>query len=162
VLAGESVVGKKKHGKSGVGSKPPEWRPDEFTRARIERLRAEGAPHEEVLRAGLHALGAPEMPPDLLRELAGMMRNAKSGEEFADSIFIGDCPFCGFEKATNCEDEPGIENPMVGYCPACKALFCSECRTRMTREKSECANPDCWFNAPEGTPYPGSEHFRDD
>ena len=63
-----------------------------------------------------------------------------SEEEFADSIFIGDCPSCGSSKITNCEDEAGIEDPTVGRCLDCRALWCSECGELFSKNQKACGH----------------------
>lgn len=48
-------------------------------------------------------------------------------EEFVNAMCVGGCPKCGSENATDCENEPSIEDNTVGACLECRTHWCLEC-----------------------------------
>ena len=81
------------------------------------------------------------MPPEAIDELRAMMEQSETAEEFADRIFIGDCPKCGSSETGNCENDPEIDCLLVGRCYQCGQLWCSECRQLLEQESPVC---ECW------------------
>jgi hypothetical protein len=82
-----------------------------------------------------------EMPPEALEELTAAMQDSATAEEFADSIFVGDCPKCGSEDTGNCESDPEIGELVVGRCYQCGQLWCTLCGKLLTLEAHTC---ECW------------------
>lgn len=116
---------------------------------RLGAIRAQGGSVSEQMQAVFEVLGLPKLDPSLFDSLAEMSADAETGEELADSVFIGPCPSCGFEKTRNCGEEPGIEDLTVGLCPRCGWLWCSECGQKLAREQPSCDNPECFLNGPD-------------
>ncbi len=81
------------------------------------------------------------MPADVRDELLGAMGPAGSAEEFANAIFVGDCPKCGSSDVGCCDEDPEIDNPLVGRCLSCGHYWCTECRRALDPKKPECP---CW------------------
>jgi hypothetical protein len=81
------------------------------------------------------------MPPDVLDELREAMEDCDTAEDFADQIFVGDCPKCGSRKTGNCEADPEIDCILAGRCYECGHLWCTECGRVLTSEAPECP---CW------------------
>jgi hypothetical protein len=82
-----------------------------------------------------------EMPSDALEELRSAIENSETAEDFADRIFVGDCPKCGSEDTGNCEADPEIGEFLVGRCYQCGQLWCTECRRLLDRGTTSC---ECW------------------
>ena len=82
-----------------------------------------------------------QMPPDALNELRAAFENSETADDFADRIFVGDCPKCGSEDTGNCEADPEIEELLVGRCYHCGQLWCTECRRLLERNAPSC---ECW------------------
>jgi len=81
------------------------------------------------------------MPPEALAELGSAFENSEMAEDFADRIFVGNCPKCGSEDTGNCDADPEIEELLVGRCYDCGQLWCTECRGLLERDSLSCA---CW------------------
>jgi len=81
------------------------------------------------------------MPPEALEELRAAFEGSGTAEEFADRIFVGDCPKCGSEDTGNCDADPESEEVLVGRCYQCGQLWCTECRRLMERDAPSC---ECW------------------
>jgi len=81
------------------------------------------------------------MPPDALAELMALAEDSESAEDFADRIFVGDCPECGSEDTGNCESDPEIGELLVGRCYQCGHLWCTECGKTMSLAAHQCP---CW------------------
>jgi hypothetical protein len=81
------------------------------------------------------------MPPETLAELGEAMNDSASAEEFANRIMVGPCPSCGSEQTANCEEDPEINEPLVGRCYDCGQLWCTECGKALERKAFQCA---CW------------------
>ena len=86
------------------------------------------------------------MPPEAIDELRAMMEQSETAEEFADRIFIGDCPKCGSAETGNCENDPEIDCLLVGRCYQCGQLWCSECRRLLEQGSPVC---ECWTEEEE-------------
>jgi hypothetical protein len=82
-----------------------------------------------------------QMPPEALKELGAAFENSETAEDFADRIFVGDCPKCGSEDTGNCDADPEIEELLVGRCYQCGQLWCTECRRLLERDSPSC---ECW------------------
>jgi len=81
-----------------------------------------------------------QMPPEALDELRAALTGSKTAEDFADRIFVGDCPKCGSEETGNCEADPEIDDLLVGRCYQCGQLWCTECGRLLERDSPSC---DC-------------------
>jgi len=77
------------------------------------------------------------LPKDLYDSLMDLVQKAESSDEFVRQIFIGDCPVCGSDKTGDC-DELSIEDPTVGVCLKCFALWCTECGTVFKKGQIDC------------------------
>lgn len=75
---------------------------------------------------------------DLQEEMRQLAQDAGSADEFANSIFLGDCPKCGSKKVENCDEVKGIENVTVGHCLDCGLFWCSECGYHLKKGEKEC------------------------
>jgi hypothetical protein len=82
-----------------------------------------------------------QMPPEALDELRAAFEGSDTAEDFADRIFVGDCPKCGSEETGNCEAAPEIGELLVGRCYQCGQLWCTECRRLLERNLPSCS---CW------------------
>ena len=82
-----------------------------------------------------------QMPPEALDELRKAFENSETADDFADRIFVGNCPKCGSEDAGNCEADPEIEELLVGRCYGCGQLWCTECGRLLDRDSPTC---ECW------------------
>jgi hypothetical protein len=128
---------------------------DEVSVARLAK--ANDGPPEQRMRAILSALGVREVDESSVKSLCNMMGQSATEQEFVDAVFVGECPNCGNEKTRSGEEEPGIENPAVGICPKCKALWCTECGVPLSMKKLDCDNPDCWLNQDDEDDLPEPE-----
>ena len=94
--------------------------PDNATVCGFCEAAVEGEPTEEekdVVRDLLK-----QMPPEAMNELRAAFEGSETAEEFADRIFVGDCPKCGSEETGNCEGDPEIGELLVGRCYECGQL----------------------------------------
>ena len=82
-----------------------------------------------------------QIPPEALEELRAAFEGSETAEEFADRIFVGDCPKCGSEETGNCEADPEIEDLLVGRRYRCGQLWCTECGQLLERDSPSC---ECW------------------
>jgi hypothetical protein len=105
-----------------------------FCEAAVE---AEPTESEKDLVRGI--LG--QMPPEALDELGAAFEGCETAEDFADRIFVGDCPKCGSEDTGNCEADPEFEELLVGRCYQCGQLWCTECRRLLEQDSPSC---ECW------------------
>jgi hypothetical protein len=85
----------------------------------------ESAPSKEEEEAVLELLA--QMPSEALAELGAVLDESATADEFVDRIFVGDCPKCGSHDTGNCENDPEIEELLVGRCLQCGQLWCTEC-----------------------------------
>jgi hypothetical protein len=81
-----------------------------------------------------------QMPQDVLAELGKAMGESSTAEEFANLIMVGPCPKCGGEETGDCEEDPEINDLLVGRCYECGQLWCTECGKELTRKNPHC---DC-------------------
>ncbi|MHB8899492.1 MAG: hypothetical protein ACYC6Y_12150 [Thermoguttaceae bacterium] len=82
-----------------------------------------------------------EMPADILGDLKALVANSDSAEDFVNRIFVGDCPRCDSPDTGDCENDPEIDNLLVGRCYQCGHLWCTECQKPLDAESPECP---CW------------------
>jgi hypothetical protein len=75
-----------------------------------------------------------QMPTNALEELGAMADQSQTAEEFADRIFVGECPKCGSRDVGNCENDPEIGELLVGRCYQCGQLWCTECLRSLERD----------------------------
>lgn len=99
----------------------------------------EAEPSEEEKEMVQELLG--QMPSEALEELRSAFEQSETGEEFVNRIFIGDCPKCGSHETGDCENDPEIEEILVGRCYQCGQLWCSECGRLLEPESASCP---CW------------------
>jgi len=99
----------------------------------------EPAPTDEEMEAARHILT--QMPPDILADLQAAIRDSETCKAFVNSIFVGDCPACNSSKTGDCENDPEIEELLVGRCYDCGTLWCTECLQLLDAKAPECA---CW------------------
>jgi hypothetical protein len=92
---------------------------------------------EEAVARGL----LEQLPPEALNELLSAFEVSNTAEEFADRIFVGDCPRCGSEQTGNCEADPEIGELLVGRCYHCGQLWCTECGRLLEPGSPSC---ECW------------------
>ena len=74
-------------------------------------------------------------------KLSAAFENSETANDFADHIFVGDCPKCGSEHTGNCDADPEIEELLVGRCYQCGQLWCTECGRLLDRNSPSC---ECW------------------
>jgi len=96
----------------------------------------EEEPPAEAIEAVRELLN--QMPPDLMTELQRAVAESETAEEFADRIFVGDCPKCGSDDTGNCENDPEINDLLVGRCYECGQLFCTECGKLLEPKAATC------------------------
>jgi hypothetical protein len=82
-----------------------------------------------------------QLPPGSLEELRAAIERGDTAEQFADRVFVGDCPKCGGEETGNCEADPEIGELLVGRCYQCGQLWCTECGRLLQRDATSC---ECW------------------
>ena len=97
------------------------------------------APSAEEMGAVLEMLQ--QMPPDVLAEMEETFRASGTAEEFANRILVGPCPRCKSDQTNHCEDDPEINELLVGRCYECGQLWCTECGQLLERKAPRCA---CW------------------
>jgi hypothetical protein len=110
--------------------------PDKAQVCRYCEAAVEAEPSDEEKELARDVLG--QMPPDALDELREAFAHSGTAEEFADRIFVGDCPKCGSQDTGNCEADPEIEDLLVGRCYHCGQLWCTECRKLLSRDAPSC------------------------
>ncbi len=113
--------------------------PDKAKVCKFCEAAVETEPTEEEKEAVRDILG--QMPPEALDELRTAIEGSDTAEEFADRIFVGDCPKCGSEETGNCEADPEIGELLVGRCYQCGQLWCTECGQLLERNSPLCP---CW------------------
>lgn len=104
-------------------------------------------PSEEEKAAVMQILD--EMDPQAREALMKAARSAETGEEFISSILVGSCPNCESENTGDCEDDPEIENPLVGRCLDCHCHWCTECGRILDVAHLDCP---CWNEDIPGLP----------
>src|SRR5438477_10836707 len=85
----------------------------------------EPEPSAEELMAARQLLE--QLPPEVAAELQQALLDCPTAEEFANRIFVGNCPACDSSKTGNCENDPEINELLVGRCYDCGQLWCNEC-----------------------------------
>jgi hypothetical protein len=81
------------------------------------------------------------LPPDVAEHIREIARTAESEEDFCKQVFIGECPVCGSDNTADCEDTP-MDDPAVGRCLACEAMWCLECDEVFRPGQIECGHWD--------------------
>jgi hypothetical protein len=110
---------------------------------------------EELLR---------NMPDNVKQELRAVFESSSTADDFVNRIFVGDCPSCGSSSTSCCEDDPDIDNPLVGRCLDCSLLWCTECGSVIPiKGPYECS---CWDEEIEGLDeneeFEDADDFEDD
>lgn len=82
-----------------------------------------------------------QMDPRTHRELEDAFRRSNTADEFVNRIFVGDCPNCAGENTGDCEDDPEIDNILVGRCFDCGQLWCTMCDRLLDKTHPYC---ECW------------------
>jgi len=82
-----------------------------------------------------------QMPPEALDELRAAFESSGTAEEFANLIMVGPCPKCDSRNTSDCDNDPEIDNILVGRCYDCGQLWCTECEQLLDRKAPSC---ECW------------------
>jgi hypothetical protein len=82
-----------------------------------------------------------QMPPEILAEMEETFRASGTAQEFANRIMVGPCPRCQSDQTNHCEDDPEINELLVGRCYECGQLWCTECEQLLDRKAPQCP---CW------------------
>ncbi len=82
-----------------------------------------------------------QMPADMLGDLEALVADSDSAEDFVNRIFVGDCPKCNSSETGDCENDPEIDNLLVGRCYQCGHLWCTECERPLDPKSPDCT---CW------------------
>jgi hypothetical protein len=65
--------------------------------------------------------------PEKLQEFLTKVRQEEAAaEDFVRALMVGNCPRCNSERTRDCYESP-LEDPTIGICLSCYALFCLEC-----------------------------------
>jgi hypothetical protein len=96
-------------------------------------------PSAEALQAA-HAL-LDQLPTDIAAELQQAILDSGTAEEFSNRILVGNCPKCAGLNTGNCENDPDIDDLLVGRCYDCGQLWCTECSRLLAPQAAVC---DCW------------------
>jgi hypothetical protein len=94
----------------------------------------------EAARALLEGL-----PPEALADLQKAFLDSATAEDFVDSIFVGNCPKCDSSNTGHCENDPEINELLVGRCYECGQLWCTECDKLLVLGATFC---ECWDEDP--------------
>jgi hypothetical protein len=81
------------------------------------------------------------MSPEDAAELRRAASRSQTADEFANSIFVGDCPKCGSSNTGDCENDPEIDCILAGRCYDCGQLWCTECERLLDPKAAVCP---CW------------------
>ena len=81
------------------------------------------------------------LPPDVLAEMHQLVLDSNTADEFVERVFVGDCPKCGSTDTGDCEDDPEINELLVGRCYECGQLWCTECLRLLSPQVALCP---CW------------------
>lgn len=119
--------------------------PDDAKACPFCEAAVEGEPSPEEIEAVQELLG--RMPADVLGELGALIADSDSAEEFVNRIFVGDCPKCNSSDTGDCENDPEIENLLVGRCYQCGHMWCTECEKPLDPKSPDCP---CWDEDIEG------------
>lgn len=82
-----------------------------------------------------------QMDPDARAMLIDAIKNADTADELIRSIFVGSCPRCGSDNTGDGENDPEIDNPLVGRCMDCHFYWCTECGRVLDAKNPDCP---CW------------------
>ena len=96
-------------------------------------------PTPEEMAAALELLQG--MPPEVLEEMRETFRASDTAEDFANRIMVGPCPRCQSDQTGHCEDDPEINDLLVGRCYECGQLWCTECEKLLEQKAPQCS---CW------------------
>ena len=113
--------------------------PDGARMCRFCEARVEPEPTPEEMRAVGEILE--QMDPQTREELQDAFRRSSTADEFVNRIFVGDCPNCASENTGDCEDDPEIDNLLVGRCFDCGQLWCTLCDRLLDKARPYC---ECW------------------
>jgi hypothetical protein len=97
------------------------------------------APSSEERAAALGLLE--QLPPEILAELDETFRASTTAEDFVNRIMVGPCPHCHSDQTSHCEDDPEINELLVGRCYECGQLWCTECGQLLEPKTPRCP---CW------------------
>jgi hypothetical protein len=90
-----------------------------------------------MMKAAIELLQS--MSPEVREILRKSIEATDTADELVSLIFCPACPTCSSGKVETCDEIIGIENPMVGRCMECCALFCTECEQLFADEKTAAA-----------------------
>ncbi len=96
-------------------------------------------PSPDEIEAVKHILD--QMPADVLGDLEALVADSGSADDFVNRIFVGDCPKCNSSETGDCENDPEIDNLLVGRCYQCGHLWCTECERPLDPKSPDCT---CW------------------
>jgi len=99
----------------------------------------EPEPTQDEKQAALDILE--QLPPDVRQHMADAFRRSATADEFVNRLFIGNCPKCGSENTGDCENDPEIEEILLGRCYDCGQFWCSMCDRLLEAGHLHCA---CW------------------
>ncbi|MBN1674882.1 MAG: hypothetical protein JXR37_27810 [Kiritimatiellae bacterium] len=80
------------------------------------------------------------IPADAMAEMRKMAEQYDTAEDFANAIFVGDCPKCGSEQVGTFEEVAGIEDPTIARCFACGHMWCAECGEPIADPNTRCGH----------------------
>lgn len=81
-----------------------------------------------------------QMSPEALAQLQQTFMESDTADDFVNRIFVGSCPKCDSENTDNCENDPDINDLLVGRCFDCGQLWCTECEKLLKPGATVC---DC-------------------
>lgn len=90
-----------------------------------------------------------QMDPEAREMLINAVNDADSAEELIRSVFVGSCPHCDSDNTGDCENDPEIDNPLVGRCFDCHFHWCTECGRTLDPKDPDCP---CWDEDIPGLP----------
>jgi hypothetical protein len=96
-------------------------------------------PSEDEMAAAQMVLE--QLPPEQVAQLLETMSESETAEDFVNQIFVGNCPKCNSANTGDCENDPEINDLLVGRCYDCGQLFCTECSKLLDAKAPTC---DCW------------------
>ena len=65
-------------------------------------------------------------------------RESSTAEEFVNRVMVGSCPSCDSADVDSCENDPEIDNLLVGRCYECGQLWCLECERPFDKGEISC------------------------
>jgi len=97
--------------------------------------------------------------PGTLDELRSMANQCSTAEEFANALFVGDCPSCKSNEVGTFEEVVGVENPTVARCFSCSHIWCTECYQPLKDPKTDCGHwTVCDICGKEDCEFLGASH----